>query len=167
MSKLEEEENLPQPLDSPESVRKLDKLDLDIIRNLWDGRRPYSEVAQAVGLTTNTVRNRVNRMLGEGNLQIISLVHPRAISGHSAAFICIKAIPRKISKIMEEISKLKGVVAASTVSGRFDIIAVVMFNEEHSYNKFLEEKLQRIPGILSTETFFVISGKTFQLRYAL
>ena len=40
---------------------KLDKSDIDIIRNLWGGRTPYSEIAEKVGLTTNTVCNRVNR----------------------------------------------------------------------------------------------------------
>lgn len=146
---------------------KLDKTDIEIIRNLWDGRTPYSEIALKVGLSTNTVRNKVNRMLEEGALQIISLVDPNAIEGHQSAFIGFKVIPQNVSKVLDQVSFLKGVVGAATVSGRFDIMAVVMFNEEHSYSKFLEEELQKIPGLLSTETFFVVGGKTFQLRYVL
>jgi Lrp/AsnC family transcriptional regulator, regulator for asnA, asnC and gidA len=147
--------------------RKLDSIDLEIIRNLWDGRTPYRDVAKKIGLTTNTVRNRVNRMLEEGNLQIISLVHPSAISGHTAACICIKAFPKKINSILEQITQLKGVVGASTVTGRFDILAVVMFNEEYTYERFMYEELQQLSGIVSSETFFIVSGKTFQLRYVL
>lgn len=146
---------------------KLDKTDIDIIRNLWDGRTPYSDIADKVGLTTNTVRNRVNKMLDNGVLQIISLVDPNAIEGHQAAFIGFKILPQNVTTALEHVSSMRGVVGAATVSGRFDIMAVVMFNAEFSYNRFLEEELQNIPGILSSETFFVVGGKTFQLRYVL
>jgi len=146
---------------------KLDQHDMDIIRNLWDGRTPYADIAKRVGLTTNTVRNRVNRMLENGVLQIIGLVDPGAIGGHQSAFIGFKVLPQHLSAALEHISGLKGVVGAATVSGRFDIMAVVMFNETFSYNRFLEEELKNIPGLLSTETFFVVGGKDFQLRYVL
>jgi Lrp/AsnC family transcriptional regulator for asnA, asnC and gidA len=69
--------------------KKLDDTDLEIIRNLWDGRTPYSDIAERVGLTTNTVRNRVNRILESGVLQIIGLVSPGAIEGHHSAFIVL------------------------------------------------------------------------------
>ena len=148
-------------------ANKLDSHDIDIIRNLWDGRTPYQEIAKKVGLTTNTVRNRDNRMLESGVLQIISLVNPAALEDHQAAYIVFKVMPNKTNTALEAISGLKGVVGASSVSGRFDIIAVVMFNAEHSYQRFLDEELTQVEGLLSTETFFAIGGATFQLRYVL
>ena len=147
--------------------QKLDSYDIDIIRNLWDGRTPYQEIAEKVGLTTNTVRSRVNKMLESGALQIISLVNPTALEDHQAAYIGFKVLPYKMTEALNAISKLKGVVGASSVSGRFDIMAVVMFNTEHSYQRFLEEELRLVDGLLSTETFFAIGGDTFQLRYVL
>ena len=146
---------------------KLDKIDLEIVQNLWNGRTPYKEVADKIGLTTNTVRNRVNKMLENDVLQIISLVKPTAIEGNSSAFIGFKISPLKVKTALTQISGLKGVVGATMVSGRFDIIAVIMYNEEHSYEKFLEEELQKIEGLASMETFFSVGGPTFQLRYVL
>ena len=146
---------------------KLDKADIDIVRNLWDGRTPYSEIAEKVGLTTNTVRNRVNNMLEKGVLQIISLVDPGAVDGHSSAFIGFKIIPKKIIKAGEQIATLKGVVGTATVTGRFDIMAVVMFNQDFSFTRFLNEELREVDGLLSMETFFAVGGKTWQLRYVL
>lgn len=146
---------------------KVDQTDIEIIRNLWDGRTPYSDIAKKVGLTTNTVRNRVNRMLEKGTLQIISLVNPEAIEGHSSAFMGFKIHPQKINSALDQIIKLRGVVGAAAVSGRFDIMAVVMFNNEYSINNFVEKELIKIDGLLSTETFFAIGGETFQLRYVL
>ncbi|MBL7006459.1 MAG: Lrp/AsnC family transcriptional regulator [Spirochaetia bacterium] len=146
---------------------KLDKIDLEIVRELYDGRTPYKNVADKIGLTTNTVRNRVNKMLENGVLQIISLVDPNAVDRHESAFIGFKIHPRDVNTIMEQISTLKGVVGAATVSGRFDIMAVVMFNEEHSYSRFLDEELKKVEGLISMETFFAVGGKTWQLRYVL
>lgn len=146
---------------------KLDKTDIEIVRSLWDGRTPYSTIAEKVGLTTNTVRKRVNKMLEENVLQIISLINPTAIEGHLSAFIGFKLIPQNVHKALDQVSSMKGVVGAAKVSGRFDIMAVVMFNDEHSYNRFIEEELPKVEGLLSSETFFVIGGETFQLRYVL
>ncbi len=145
----------------------LDEHDLKIIQNLWNGRTPYKEVAKKVGLTTNTVRNRVNRMLESGALQIISLVNPAALENHQSAWIGFKVLPQNAATALQDISRLKGVVGAASVSGRFDIMAIVMFNKEHSYQRFLEEELKKVQGLLSSETFFVIGGETFQLRYVL
>ena len=146
---------------------KLDKTDIDIIRNLWDGRTPYSEVAERVDLTTNTVRNRVNRLVDNGVLQIISLVDPNAVENVSSAFIGFKVLPQNVNRALEQIMKLKGMVGASIITGRFDIMAVFMFNDEYTYNRFLEEELQKVEGLLSMETFFAVGSKTWQLRYVL
>ncbi|MFW5807177.1 MAG: Lrp/AsnC family transcriptional regulator [Spirochaetota bacterium] len=148
-------------------AEKLDDTDLEIIRRLWDGRTAYKDIAPQVGLTTNTVRNRVNRMLESGVLQIIGLVDPAAIEGHYSAFVGFKIVPQDMSAALDHISALQGVVAAATVSGRFDIMAVVMFNNSFSHNRFLEEEVPSIPGLLSTETLFVVGGNDFQLRYVL
>ena len=83
---------------------KLDKVDLEIIRNLWNGRTPYSEVAKKVGLTTNTVRNRVKNMLKNDVLQIISLVNPKAIKNHNSAIIGIKVKPQNTREVLDKIS---------------------------------------------------------------
>ena len=146
---------------------KLDKTDLEIVRHLWDGRMPYADIAEKVGLTTNTVRNRVNRMLDKGALQIISLVDPSNIEGHSSAFMGFKILPNKVKTCLTQIYRLKGVVGAARVSGRFDVMALMMFNEEYSYPRFLEEELLKVDGLVSTETFFTIGGENFQLRYVL
>ncbi len=146
---------------------KLDKIDIKIIRLLWDGRTPYSDIAEKVDLTTNTVRNRVNKLLESGALQIISLVNPNAVENVSSAIIGFKVLPQNVAKALDQISTLKGVVGAVIVSGRFDIMGVFMFNDEHSYNRFLEEELQKVDGLLSMETFNAIGGKTWQLRYVL
>lgn len=147
--------------------KKIDGKDLEIVRLLWDGRTPYSDIAEKVGLTTNTVRARANRMIKEGILQVIGLVDPAAIPGHSSAFIGIKAEANKIDQVAKQFMKLKGVVISARVSGRFDVMATVMFNESCPYSDFISQELVKVKGIISIETFFVVEGEQFNLRYVL
>ena len=72
-----------------------------------------------------------------------------------------------VKTCLVQISRLKGIVGATRVAGRFDVIAVLMYNEEFTYEQFLEEEVTKVEGIVKTETFFSIGGANFQLRYVL
>lgn len=147
--------------------KRIDDTDLEIVRELWDGRKPFTEIADKLGLATNTVRNRVQRMTESGALQIIGIINPESIEHHSAAYIGFKLNPAKSKEAIQRIGELTGVVAATAVSGRFDVFAVVMFNETNTYRRFLDEELSTVDGLMGTETFFIVPGETFQLRYVL
>lgn len=141
--------------------------DLAIIRQLWDGRTPYSDIAKELDITTNTVRNRVNKLRNSGILEIIGLVDPEAVPGLASAFVCFQVKPQTLKQSLEQIGALKGVVGAASVSGRYDIIAIVLFNEKHSHRDFINKELNTVEGILAVETSFVIDGVNLQLRYVL
>ena len=85
-------------------------------------------------------------MTRTGALQIIGLLNPEAVEGHQAAFIGFKVMPEKAQSTIRRIESLAGVVSATIVSGRFDVMAVVMFNKEHSYRRFIDEELPRWRG---------------------
>jgi len=146
---------------------KTDDIDLAIIRRLWDGRTPYSKIAKEIGITTNTVRARVNRLIENGVLQIIGLVDPKAFPGHYSAIIGIKAEPKMVKEMVGKIGKLKGVLAAASVTGRFDVMAFVFFNEEYSHRDFIFNELAKVDGVVSVETFFTMDAVNWQLRYVL
>ena len=145
----------------------MDEINLAIVRHLWDGRKPYAEIAQELGITTNTVRNRVNRLIEAGVLQVIGLVDPEALPGHSSGLVAFKVRPDKVEQALEEIGRMKNVVAATYVSGRYDILAIVFFNEEHNHQRFIFQEITKVEGIVSVETFFSMKAVNWQLRYVL
>ena len=55
-------------------VKRIDDTNKAIIKLLQDGRRPYSVIADELGITENTVRSRANKLLEEGVLKL-SLIH--------------------------------------------------------------------------------------------
>ncbi|MCF8070563.1 MAG: Lrp/AsnC family transcriptional regulator [Desulfobacterales bacterium] len=145
----------------------IDEIDLEIVRHLWDGRKPYADIASKLGVTTNTVRNRVNKMIEASVLEIIGLIEPKAIAGHYAAFVTFKVDPAKVAKALEQICEIKGVNGVACVSGGFDIVADVLFNEEYTHEKFLFEELPKVEGLKSIETHFVVKSINWQTRYVL
>lgn len=145
----------------------IDETDLNIVRHLWDGRTPYAEIAEKLGLTTNTIRARVQQLQKTGVLQIIGLVDPQSIPGHSSAFVGFKIETPKIEEAFERIRVLKGVVVSACVSGRFDVMTTVMFNKEYTYRDFLFHEVPKVCGLISVETFFVVEAEAFNLRYVL
>ena len=140
--------------------------DLDIVRRLDDGRRPYREIAAELSLAENTVRNRVERMKEDGLLTITALVDPSRLPGHSVAFLGIKLATIDPETTTKELTSIRGVVTASLVAGRYDAILTVMLSGDYGLLQLYKE-LDHVKGLQSTETFIVISSDSLVLPYVL
>ena len=146
---------------------KIDKTNLAIIRHLRDGRKSFRKIAKALGVSENTVRGRVNHLISEGVLDITGLVNPEAIPGHRTAIIGVKLSTMNLISKAEEFSKLKGVISASVVTGRFDIILYVLFNEEFRILDFYVDEVSKVKEVQSVETFVVYKGFNLMVPYLL
>jgi len=67
------------------------------------------------------------------------------------ACILIRAMPGKVVKVLDEVKKVKGVVKAFPVYGRYDIVAFVDAPDFNSVSKISGE-INAVKGIKSTET---------------
>ncbi len=64
-------------------TQSIDSVSLAIIEQLQeDGRRPYAAIGKAVGLSEAAVRQRVQKLLDQGVMQIVAVTDPsRSASG--------------------------------------------------------------------------------------
>src|SRR5947208_8394763 len=70
----------------------LDDTSRGIIRQLQeDGRRPYAAIGKAVGLSEAAVRQRVQRLLDAGVMQIVAVTDPLQVGFSRQAMIGIRA----------------------------------------------------------------------------
>jgi Lrp/AsnC family transcriptional regulator, regulator for asnA, asnC and gidA len=67
----------------------------------------------------------------------------------------------------EEFSKLKGVVSVSVVTGRYDLILVVLLNDDFDLLQFYTEEVARLTDVQSVETFVVYKGYRLKVPYIL
>lgn len=144
---------------------KFDKTNLKIIKFLKDGRMSYRDIADALAITENTVRARVNKLIKTGVMTISGLVNPEAIPGHQTVIIGVKIGTLHLVEKGEEFSKLKGVTSVAVVTGRYDLIIQVFLNEKFTLLEFYTQELTKIEDVLDIETFVVYKGYNLNLPY--
>jgi Lrp/AsnC family transcriptional regulator for asnA, asnC and gidA len=146
---------------------KIDKINLSIIKHLRNGRKSYKKIAEQLSVSENTVRTRVQKLLEEGILEISGLVDPEAIAGHRVVMVGVKLKTMDLVKKGQEFSRLKGVVSVSVVTGRFDLMLVVLLRPGLDLLEFYTEEVSRLKDVQSVETFVVYKSYNLKLPYIL
>ena len=146
---------------------KIDETNLTIIKELRDGRRSFKKIAESLGITENTVRSRVNRMIRAGLLEINGVVDLESVPRHQLVLIGVKLKTTDMFKKGKEFSTLKGVVSVSVVTGRYDLILLVIFNDEYGLQDFYADQVSQVQDVQSLETFVVYKGYNLKVPYIL
>jgi len=145
----------------------IDKLNLAIIKHLRNGRKSFQKIARDLSVSENTVRTRVKQLMDEGVLDITGLVNPEAISGHRTVMVGVKLQSMDLVNKGQEFSKLRGVVSVSVVTGRFDLILIVLLKTGFGLLEFYTEEVSKIKDVQSVETFVVYKSYNLKVPYVL
>jgi Lrp/AsnC family transcriptional regulator, regulator for asnA, asnC and gidA len=144
---------------------KIDELNISIIRHLQEGRKSYKIIAEDLGVSENTVRSRVGKLEEEGVLEIVGLVDPEAVPRHRVVIIGVKLTTMDLVNKGEAFSRIRGVVSVSVVTGRFDLILVVLLKEGFGLLEFYTEEVSGLEGVQSVETFVVYKSYNLKVPY--
>ena len=145
----------------------IDDINLSIIKHLRNGRKSFKKIAEELSLSENTVRTRVNKLSDEGVLEISGLVDAEAVTDHHLVIVGVKLATMELVKKGEEFSQLKGVISVSVVTGRFDLILVVLLKPGFGLLEFYTEEVSRLKDVQSVETFVVYKSYNFKVPYVL
>lgn len=149
---------------------KIDETNKAIIEFLVrDGKTPYSQIAQSLGITENTVRARVNQMIKDKVLSISGLVDTEKVSDMQVFIMGVKLSTMDLERKAEEFLKLKGVISAVVVTGRYDLIVqmVTSTDNEKSLLNFFKNELSKIHDVADVETFVVYQSHNYKIPYIL
>lgn len=145
----------------------LDQANLTIIKHLRNGRKSYKKIAEELALSENTVRTRVHKLIREGILEISGVLDAQAVEGHRVVMVGVKLKTMDLVNKGKEFSKLKGVVSVSVVTGRFDLILIVLLKPGFGLLEFYTEEVSRIRDVQSVETFVVYKSYNLKVPYVL
>ena len=145
----------------------IDKTNLAIIKHLRNGRKSYQKIARQLALSENTVRTRVQKLMEEGILDINGVINPESIDGHRVVIVGVKLQSMDLVSKGQEFSNLKGVVSVSVVTGRFDLILVVLLKSGFGLLEFYTEEVSKIQKVQSVETFVVYKSYNLKVPYVL
>jgi len=138
---------------SPKRPAALDDISKAIIELLQeDGRRPYSEIAKAVGLSEAAVRQRVQRLTEAEVMQIVAVTDPTQMGYGRQALVGIH-VSGDTREVADALAELPFVIYVVLTAGSFDIIAEVICEDDDELVELLNAKIRRIEGVRSTETF--------------
>jgi Lrp/AsnC family transcriptional regulator for asnA, asnC and gidA len=105
----------------------LDDLDVSILSHLEeDGRRSYSEIADALGVAVSTVSTRVAKLIDRNVVSITAIINPQEVGLEAPATLLIAIQPRFFDEVVETIIACPEVVYASMTTGRQNLIVDVL-----------------------------------------
>jgi Lrp/AsnC family transcriptional regulator for asnA, asnC and gidA len=141
------------PARSQSAHPHLDELSKGIIEQLQqDGRMPYASIGKAVGLSEAAVRQRVQRLLEHGVMQIVAVTNPLQLGFARQAMIGIHA-EGDIEPIADELTSMPEVDYVIVTAGSFDLIVEVVCESDDHLLELLSKRIRSISGVQSTETF--------------
>jgi Lrp/AsnC family transcriptional regulator for asnA, asnC and gidA len=137
----------------PAASVTIDEIDKSIIRELQvDGRMPYAKLGPAVGLSQAAVRQRVQRLMDSGAMQVVAVTDPIAVGFTLEAMIAINADGdlRKVSDALADIPQVTYVVI---IAGRYDLMCEVVCEGSDELLELVNDVVRAIPGVTHAETF--------------
>ena len=131
----------------------LDDVSKAIIEQLQeDGRRPYAAIGKAVGLSEAAVRQRVQRLLDAGVMQIVAVTDPLQVGFRRQAMIGIR-IEGDTERVADALSQMTEVSYVVTTAGSFDLLVEVVCEDDDHLLELVGGRIRALPGVRNTETF--------------
>lgn len=135
----------------------MDDIDRQIITALQvDGRRAFNQIAEDLGIPASSVRYRTHRLEELGILQIVGIANPLAIGFDRLAMICIRTAPGKARAVCSALALLPETSYVILTSGQYDVMAEVICRDIEHFTNVVNDQMDAIDGIVSTESFFVL-----------
>jgi Lrp/AsnC family transcriptional regulator for asnA, asnC and gidA len=144
----------PRPTETP---LKLDDTDRRIIAALQaDGRRPYSRIGEAAGVSESVVRYRVGRLEQAGILQVVGIADPLKIGFDLMAMIGVKVTPGHVREACAAITAFPETSYVAAIAGAYDILVEVVCRDTAHFTELLTERLHAVEGVADTESFLIL-----------
>ena len=136
--------------------RDLDKFDHKILKYLRENSRvPYTTIAESLGISESTVRNRIKKMIDSGIIKRFTI--ETVEEGIKAIILIAVSVSTPSPQIAENISNMKGVELVFETSGQYDISAVISGPDIYSLNRSIDE-VRNLKGITNTNSLVVLKS---------
>jgi len=135
----------------------IDEIDKGLVEALQsDGRMPYTRLAAEVGLSEAAVRQRVQRLVESGVMQIVGVTNPLLLGFRRVAMVGIR-VEGDVRAAADTLASIPEVDYVVIVAGSFDIMIEVVAEDDEALLSLLIDKVRAISGVRSTETFTYLS----------
>jgi Lrp/AsnC family transcriptional regulator, regulator for asnA, asnC and gidA len=130
----------------------LDDLSKAIIEQLQqDGRRSYAAIGKAVGLSEAAVRQRVQRLVDAGAMQIVAVTDPLTLGFQRQAMVGIRC-SGDLERVAAQLAGMEEIDYVVITAGSFGLLVEVVCEDDEQLLEILG-RVRSIPSVTTTETF--------------
>ncbi|WP_242901456.1 Lrp/AsnC family transcriptional regulator [Actinomadura terrae] len=116
-----------------------------------DGRRSYAAIGKAVGLSEAAVRQRVQKLLDAGVMQIVGVTDPLML-GFSRRLMVGVRCEGDLERIADELAAVEEIDHVVITAGSLDILVELVCEDDDRVLELLG-RIRAVPGVVSTESF--------------
>ncbi len=132
----------------------LDRQILNLLRR--DARTPYTEIAESVGTSEGTVRNRVERMTEDGVIERFTVT---THTGNVKAMIEIGVdVAVDTTEMSDTLAEWEQVDFVWQVSGEDDIVLIVDASDTQGVNQLIT-RARELEEVVSTKTRLILDER--------
>ncbi|MEL7588905.1 MAG: Lrp/AsnC ligand binding domain-containing protein [Prolixibacteraceae bacterium] len=142
----------------------LDQIDLHILDIITKNARiPFKDVATEVGVSRAAVHQRVNRMI---DMQVITgsgyHIDPKKVDYKTCTYVGVFLEKGSFyESVASRLNEIEEIVECHYITGTYAVFVKVYARDNEHLKEILSGRIQKIPGISSTETFISLE-ETFK-----
>lgn len=137
-------------------TKPVDAHDRDIIDQLRiDGRQSFGEISRAIGLSEASVRQRYNRLLSLGIVQVVGMSDAPRL-GEVEAHLSLRIRGVTVESVAHKLATHPEVKFIGACIGSFDLSVDLRCDDIQHLSNFVHETVRRIRGIEHLETSTIL-----------
>ncbi|MFN2518499.1 MAG: Lrp/AsnC family transcriptional regulator [Jatrophihabitantaceae bacterium] len=138
------------------SLRLADDINKAIIEQLQqDGRMAYATIGRAVGLSEAAVRQRVQKLIESGVIQIVAVTDPVHVGFARQAMIAI-SVTGDVQAIADELAQIDEVDYIVVTAGSVDLLVEVVVEDDDHLLRLINDRIRTTAGVTRTESFLYL-----------
>jgi DNA-binding Lrp family transcriptional regulator len=143
-------------------IDDLDRQLIDILSK--DARISNRKIAADLGVTEGTVRGRIKRLQQDRLIAFTAITSFGLENSTKMAFIGVQAEVVRLREIAKQISELRSVNGVMITMGRFNILAICLFNELDHLHTVASDQILALPGVHHVETSIAVKTVKYNAR---
>jgi DNA-binding Lrp family transcriptional regulator len=152
------EQNVDQPPLARVPNRQIDSVDRALLSAVSeDARISLTDLAEKVNVSRSTAHARLQRLRDEKVITgFNTTIDPQALGLGVAALVFIDIEQHDWRGLRAELAAIPGVEYLAMCAGRFDLMLIARAESIPALRDVLLERIQRLPGVRSTESVIIL-----------
>ena len=142
-------------------------MDLQILSELSnDASISVPRLSKKIDVNSSVVYSRIKRLVKRKLIERFTIIVNDAELGYEVkALTGINIDTKQRDNVINQLFKIDGVREVAEVTGRFDILVTMYARSLDQMHKMVSEKIGRVEGIQSSESFIEMKSRTKAMPY--